>query len=122
MQDEHSVRITVPLIPPSVNHYVKHTRAGWHYVSADAKSWKAAVAFASRGYTVAFPYPSGYVIEATVHLGKGGKGDVDNFAKCILDALKDAGVIHSDSAVTDLTLRKRRDRENPRTEITVTGL
>jgi hypothetical protein len=37
----------------------------------------------------------------------------------VLDGLVDARVIHSDAAVADLKISKRRDWENPRTEIVV---
>jgi crossover junction endodeoxyribonuclease RusA len=114
-----SVHITVPLVPPSVNHYVKHTRAGKHYVTKEAKAFKEAVIIlAPRNVKFA----EGYAVVLSVFLGAGARGDVDNFGKCALDALVSAGIIHSDAAIQSLTINKFRDRENPRTEITVRGL
>jgi Holliday junction resolvase RusA-like endonuclease len=52
-------------------------------------------------------------------MGKGERGDGDNFWKCIADGLVDAGVIHSDAAVSEWHLYVRRDRDNPRTVIEV---
>ena len=110
--------IIVPLVPPSVNHYVKHTRNGRHYVTKEAKAFKEAIGLFSRGMLFD-PVPSKYEVEIHIYLGVRQKGDTDNFAKVCLDGLTEAGFIHSDAAVTDLILRKRRDRKNPRTEITV---
>lgn len=124
------VSFTVPLVPPGVNNYVKHTRSGRHYVTAEAKAFKDAVVILARGH---FVIGRDFEVEATIYLGHKQKGDVDNFAKLILDALADAGVFQkanlrrplvtptmlSDAHVSDLILRRRRDAENPRTEITV---
>ncbi len=111
-----ALTITVPLVPPSVNHYWKHMRSGRHYVTAEGRAYKEAIALFARGRSVA---AKRYELEAVIYLGHGQRGDGDNFWKVIADGLVDAGVIHSDAAVTDWILRKRRDRSNPRTEITV---
>ena len=112
-----SVSIVVPLVPPTVNHYVKHTRNGRHYVTKEAKAFKEAVALFARRQRIM--EADAYEVEAHVYLGHGQRGDVDNFGKCLLDSLQAAGVITSDARVTDLILRKRRDVRYPRTEITV---
>ena len=113
-----SVSFTVPLVPPTVNHYVKHTRNGRHYVTAQAKAFKAAVGLLARERRASVD-ARWYEVEAHIFLGAGQKGDADNFGKVLLDSLQEAGVIRSDAAVTDLILRKRRDRNAPRTEICV---
>lgn len=118
----NEVHITVPLVPPSVNHYKMRTRKGVTFVSAEAKAYKKAVVFASFQRPVDSWGRANYSVDVTVFQGKGDKGDVDNYAKCVLDGLVEAGVIHSDAAITDLRLRKQRDRENPRTEIIVRAI
>ena len=105
----------VPLLPPSVNNYVRHTRKGQHYVTGEAKAFKEAVGLFSNNECVRF---KSYFIEIFLNLGPRERMDVDNCSKVILDALKDAEIIHSDAAVTDLTLHKRRAPEN-RTCITI---
>ena len=110
------IRFTVPLVPPSVNHYVKHTRRGRHYVTCEAKAFKAAMVYCAQGKRV---IAEKYGVELMIFLGANQKGDIDNYAKCALDGLKDADVIHSDAAVTCLVLFKDRDATNPRTEIKV---
>jgi Holliday junction resolvase RusA-like endonuclease len=113
------VTITVPLIPPSVNHYKMRTRKGVTFVSQEARAFKSAIAVLARGQRADGKF---FRVHIGVFLGKGGKGDVDNFAKCCLDGLVEARVIHSDAAITSLTIEKTRDIEEPRTEITVTAL
>lgn len=112
------VQFTVPLVAPSVNHCVKHTRKGRHYVSEEAKAFKAAVVLFAAGQKVRAP---AYSVQVVVLLAKGQKGDVDNFAKCVLDSLVDAEVIDTDAKVYSLLLRKSRDITNPRTIICVEG-
>jgi Holliday junction resolvase RusA-like endonuclease len=117
------VKIIVPLIPPSVNHYKLRTRKGVTFVSREARVFKMALVLSTRHACNDKPMiADAYAVEVVIYQGKGIKGDVDNYAKCVLDGLVDSGLIHSDSAITDLVLRKRRDRENPRTEITVEAL
>ncbi len=112
----NQLTIIVPLVPPSVNHYVKHTRRGRHYLTREGREYKRVLAVFARGQ--ALPAKS-YELEAVIYLGLGQRGDGDNFWKVIADGLVEAQVIHSDAAVEDWILRKRRDPDNPRTEITV---
>src|SRR5579885_1867509 len=44
--------ITVPLVAPSCNHYVKHTRKGRHYVTSEATAFKEALRLYARRQTV----------------------------------------------------------------------
>jgi crossover junction endodeoxyribonuclease RusA len=106
----------IPLTPPSVNHYVKHTRTGRHYVTKEAKAFKAAVPICAQQKQVRYRF---YAITIFVYLGYGQKQDIDNCAKVVLDGLVEGGQIHSDAAVTQLCLYKKRDSANPRTCITV---
>lgn len=113
-----TVSFSVPLVPPSVNHYWKRRRNGGYYISKEGETFKEFVMIeAIKGnLNVGADF---YEVEAVIYLGHGQKTDVDNFGKSILDSLVFARVIRSDAFVSDLTLRKRRDRQNPRTEITV---
>lgn len=118
------LRITVPLEPISVNHYksmrIIAPRNGKPfistYVTKAADSFMAAVAVCAAGRQL---HSKAYAVGFCVYQGHGSRGDVDNYSKCILDGLVKAGVIHSDSAITDLSMAKRRDALNPRTEIIV---
>lgn len=114
-----SVSFTVPLIPPSVNAYVRHTLKGKHYVTKEAKAFKEAVVIFARGAQVR---SDSYRVELQIFLGKDDRGDVDNFCKVSLDSLVDAGVIHSDAAIRELKVRKDRDWLKPRTVFLVETL
>ena len=115
------LKIIVPLTPPSQNHYMCYRVVpmnGKHQVAAypakEAKAWWAAVANCSDGKMLeAVKYEVAYV----VYQGSGERGDVDNYSKCILDALVKASVIDSDHKVFAIHGYKLRDRESPRTEI-----
>jgi crossover junction endodeoxyribonuclease RusA len=114
-----TLSLTIPDIPPTVNHYVKHTRSGRHYETPRGKAFKLLVAAIAQRQSIRAEH---YELEATVYLGHGQRGDGDNFWKCLADGLVKAGVIHSDAAVSDWLMHVRRDRDNPRTEITIRAL
>jgi len=110
------VRFTVPGVPPDVNHYVRHTRNGRHYVTREALKFKADVALcAAKQYVAAKEYE----VELFIYLGHKQRGDIDGFPKLCLDGLVEAGVIHTDSAIVKLTIEKSRDWKEPRTEFIV---
>lgn len=110
-----NLQFSVPLLAPSVNHYVKHTRSGSHYRSGEADAFMQAVSLYSRGKILRFPW---YSVVVNLTLGPKQKGDLDNFGKVCLDALVKAGVIHSDAKVTCLVLRKMRGKA-PQTEFSI---
>jgi crossover junction endodeoxyribonuclease RusA len=112
------VRFTVPLVPPTVNHYVRHLRSGRHIVTPEAIAYKDAVAILSQGQQVD---ARAYSVGLGIFLGKGDKGDIDNFPKLVLDGLK-GHVFRSDAQVRRLVVNLDRDWENPRTEIEVRDL
>jgi crossover junction endodeoxyribonuclease RusA len=111
--------LIIPGIPPTVNHYVKHTRDGRHYQTAEGKDFKQLIAITAARREIR---AKRYELEVTVYLGHGQRGDGDNFWKVTADGLVKAGVIHSDAAVSDWIMHVRRDRDNPRTEITIRAL
>lgn len=117
--------LTIPLTPPSVNHYVKHTRDGRHYVTEEAKAFKEAVVILNQGrYVVG----NDFRLEINVYLAKGQRLDWDNAAKVCGDALEDAGVFDngkkkkSDGAVKQGIVTIARDPSNPRTFIRVRAI
>ena len=114
------VRITVPMEPPSVNHYKKHRVLPGGilstFITREGKQFYAAVEEHAQGQRIR---AKAYVVVFCVFQGKGSRGDADNYSKCVLDGLVKAGVIHSDAAITDLRISKRRDWDAPRTEIII---
>jgi len=115
-----AVRFTVPLVPPSVNHYkVPIWKRRGFYVTAEAKAFKAAVGIFRRGAVFG---AADCEVRIRVYLGKGGRGDADNFGKVCLDSLVDCGVIKSDAAVKRINIEKHRDWYAPRTEFTISPI
>jgi hypothetical protein len=125
------IKLVVPAIPPSVNHYKEpqiirrgrfHTLR-WEEIP-EATIFKLTLRSIAHGRSLApatltEQRRTRYILRAVVFLGAGQRGDGDNFWKVIADALTFAQVIHSDAAVADWHMYVRRDRANPRTEITV---
>lgn len=118
-RETNVVRITIPFEPPSVNHYKKVNYRGgkmnW-FLTKEATAFMDALYLLSRNMRLS---AETYEVEFCVYQGKGERGDVDNYSKCVLDGLVKAGIITTDSAVTDLRMSKRRDWASPRTEIVV---
>ncbi len=82
-----TIVFTVPLEPPSGNHYKKPSRLGGFlsfYHTPEAKAWFDAVALVAYGMEVV---GKEHAVEYRVYRGKGSRGDVDNYAKVILDGL-----------------------------------
>lgn len=113
-----AVRIIVPFTPPSVNHYVAHSR-GRHYVTKQGVAFKNAIAFYALGQSL--PPAKHYSVTVAIFQAKGERGDIDNYPKCVLDGLKGV-VFKSDAQVKRLLLTVDRDAANPRTEIAVEAL
>lgn len=132
-----ALSFTVPyLTPPTVNHYKSPCRYtgndGLYHLgfklSKAAHAYYDAVAIFAQGQSVDPETKEArertiYHVEVHIFLGQKQRGDDDNFAKCALDALQYARVIHSDAAVREPKIIVHRDeRDNPRTVYHVTRL
>lgn len=108
--------ITVDALPPSVNHYVKHTRMGRHYKTPEAEAFAQRLALASgehRGKNI-----EAVSVAIILFLGKGQRLDIDNAPKVVLDSLVRCGVIRSDASIMTLIVTKyRADKSSVRIEI-----
>ena len=116
-----TLKIVVPLTPPSQNHYMCYRVATIHgkpqviaYPAKEAKVWWRTVEAHSAGMKLD---ADAYEIAYVVYQGPNERGDVDNYGKCLLDSLVKSGVIDRDHKVIAIHGYKARDRENPRTEI-----
>jgi len=111
--------ISVPLTPPSVNHYKRPKSSGkGYYVTDEAKSFKAAISSLSKGSVEAETYFVGVV----VYFEAGQRGDVGNLEKCIGDGLQDCGIMTNDSKVKKFSIEIAPERTGPRTDIFVCDL
>jgi Holliday junction resolvase RusA-like endonuclease len=122
--------IAIPLLPPGVNHYVEHPAAGVHVKSKAAKAWERDFPIFSRGQ---FIIGRRFAVTLRFTFGPGNRGDVDGFAKLLLDCCAKAGIFRnpkgqwlSDAWVKCLTveiLDSDQDRKRgPQTEITIEAL
>jgi Holliday junction resolvase RusA-like endonuclease len=117
------MNFSVPLLPPSVNHYKQPRQGGGWFRAAEAIAFVDAVCIFSHRCKVT---GSSYEIDLTFYLSpkrNRGQNDLDNYSKVALDSLVRAGVIVNDAHVFDLHLHKRfvaTDREE-RTDFSVEG-
>ena len=117
-----SVTITVPMTPPSLNTYVRHTRRGGHYKTDLVKQFELEMEVACMGKRLKAKQ---YEVELNVYLGPREHPDVDNLGKVTIDCLARNGVFYgqTDSKVKRVILEKHMDqRDNPRTVINVRAL
>jgi len=118
------IRLVIPAIPPSVGTYSRHrivnSKGGKSFVQIyptdEAKAWWDTVAIVNRGQQIRGP---SLEVQYIVFLPDRRRRDLDNFGKCLLDALTKCGAIEDDSLITDLHGHKRIDALNPRTVIVI---
>lgn len=120
----NDLRIVVPGVPPSGNHYKTYriVPAGkgrsfvqWYH-TPKAKAWWELVAAAANGRSM---LAMSYQVHFIVYRETLRNVDVDNYTKCIFDALTRARVITDDKNIDDFHGHRRLDRANPRTVILV---
>jgi Holliday junction resolvase RusA-like endonuclease len=122
--------ITIPMLPPGVNHYIEHPAAGVHIKSAAAKAWERDFPIFSRGQ---FVTGQRFAVTLRFTFGPGDRGDIDGFSKLPLDCAAKAGMFRnpkgawlSDAWVKRLiseVLDSKQDRERgPQTEIIIEAM
>lgn len=122
------VVFTVPLVPPSVNHYKRSKKGGGFFRSPEATAFIDAVCIFAGRAPDEFYKSDFYEVDMTVFLEPASyarmkSNDVDNFLKIGIDALAHARVVHNDGAIVDLHVHKRqaKDSRSTRTEYHVLG-
>ena len=109
-----NANLTLPY-PPSVNHYWGIRVVGrvpMFFVKADGKLYKKQVAQIG---AMKQPFAENVCLKIVAYRPR-KSGDVDNVLKAILDALK--GVAYNDdSQVTEIWVKRKDDKENPRVEV-----
>lgn len=123
----NSLTIEIDGLPPSVGHYNAYRvmRARGKdivscYPTAEAKAWKQTVSAICAGRRVV---STAYVLGYLVVVPDARRRDLDNFGKCILDALVECGAISDDSRVMEIHAYKRIVKGAPsKTRITITAM
>lgn len=98
-----AVSFTVPLIPPSVNHYKLPNGRGGYYVTKPAQAFIDAVCIFAKPKAKTLPIGGRYYhVEITVYVRRAmfHRLDSDNMEKLLFDALTTSGVIRDDRYVT----------------------
>lgn len=105
-------------LPPSVNHYLRHTRNGT-YKTQDAKSWQASSGYlARRWWGQREPLAQKLVLRCWVYWPDNRRRDCDNLTKCLADAL--TGIVWADDCyVLPQYMDYQVDKKNPRIEVEV---
>jgi Holliday junction resolvase RusA-like endonuclease len=127
---ETSLIIVIPMLPPSVNHYLEHPTEGVHIKSAAAKAWERDWPIFARGQ---FITGERFAVILRYTFGPGDRGDVDNFNKLPLDCAAKSGMFRnakgewlSDAWVKRLTVEifdEPADRKKgPKTEIIISSI
>ena len=120
------VQFSFPILPPSVNHYLKHKSARIHSLSDAAKAFKDQFpALVKPG-----PYIVGVRFQVTIHywMGPNDRGDIDNFDKLLLDCIAQSGMMRDGKGkeLSDAWIKRRtteimdspEDRKiGPRTDV-----
>jgi Holliday junction resolvase RusA-like endonuclease len=96
---------------------------GWRYVLVDSKAAKRWRRFADPQLGAQWsghePLTGNLAAVITSYCGKGNTPDVDNLLAGPFDSLQAAGVVSNDSVFDTAVSIRRRDRENPRSEILI---
>mgnify|MGYP001617154248 CR=1 FL=1 len=99
-----AIQLTLPW-PPSANHYVRHTRAGKHYVTQAVKTFRLEVWNESKQRRI--PLQTGpLVLHIEAHPPDKRRRDADNLVKCTADALQKAGVVADDYQFEIVTVKR----------------
>jgi Holliday junction resolvase RusA-like endonuclease len=128
--NEKKLVITVPMLPPSVNHYVEHKGLGVHVKSAAAKAWERDWPIWGRQRSIV---GKRFAVTIAYRFGPRDHFDVDNLNKCVLDCVAKSGMLRDakDKALSDSHVKclhveifdRPEHRElGPQTEITIDAM
>lgn len=94
--------------PPSVNNYYAHTRNGIYIKKQGKRYRKQAEQAVNEQCSGVAQLPLGELLHVEVLLSppNNRKCDLDNYMKCLLDALTEAGMWADDSIIDQLFIRR----------------
>jgi Holliday junction resolvase RusA-like endonuclease len=102
----NAFEVFLPGNPPNINHCYQHTKAGKHFLTAEAKAWigaaanEVALAVRRQAWTTPATGTFDVLIEHTAK-----RQDVDGCAKIVLDTVSRA-LGFDDKLVRELTIRR----------------
>lgn len=108
------LKFTLPY-PPSVNHYLAHTRHGMYRTKA-ANDYKEIVGWILHDLEID---PLETPLSVTIYAYRPRKaGDIDGILKVSLDAMNKLAYV-DDKQIVELHVFRRDDKHNPRLEISI---
>ena len=126
MARKQEIHFTIPVEPKTKKNHQTisvNPRTGKYFVtpSSQYKKYKLDVGYFLRGKGNKIDYPVN--IQAIYYVGTRRKVDIANLNSCLHDVLVDYEVLEDDNAriiVSTDGSRVRYDKDNPRTEVTIT--
>lgn len=94
--------LSIPAIPPSVNHYTKQRRGGGKTLTERSREFKRTAYQAIAPYAPHKPSEKRIAVEVTYYPARKGDSDIDNRSKLVMDALQEARVIVDDSQIDEI--------------------
>lgn len=108
------MKFTLPLCP-TTNHMYSKSRYGV-YKTQETRAWEKEASYAILKTKGRKTLTGDTYVGIEFFLKR--DRDIDNL-KLILDSLQDNNIVVNDSQITHLNIKKYKDKENPRVEITV---
>jgi crossover junction endodeoxyribonuclease RusA len=109
-----TIHLTLP-VPPSANRYWRHERNMIHR-SSEAKAYIAQVAWLCKEQGIV-PLDGNVCVSVDVYR-PAKRGDLDNYAKILLDSLC-GYAYHDDAQIVEIHAGRYDDKANPRIEVQV---
>lgn len=109
------MKLTLPL-PPRNNIYYRNFRGKMH-LSTEGRDYKDTVHLLCHGSE---PLEGAVCVNVDVYRARKA-GDLDGYAKGLLDALNGVAY-HDDAQIVELHMRRFDDKHDPRVEVTVEGM
>jgi Holliday junction resolvase RusA-like endonuclease len=97
----------IPMLPPTVNHYIQHPAAGVHVKSKAAKAFGDQFPIFARDLYV-MSASGKFAVTLEYWPGPGDRGDVDNYNKLPLDCAAKRGMLRNkrNEAVSDAWIKR----------------
>lgn len=108
------IKVVLPY-PPSTNHYLKRGKHGV-YKTQEAQDYLTDVGWICRQLGLE-PMQGELIVTIDVYRPR-RSGDLDNRAKCALDALQ-GHAYRNDNQIVELHMHRHDDRFNPRVEVRI---
>lgn len=101
--------LSIPAIPPSVNHYLKQRRGGGKTLTEASREFKRTAYQAIGRYAPYKPSDRRIAVEVTYYPARKGDSDIDNRNKLVMDALVEAQFIVDDSQIDEILMKRGKE-------------